>query len=165
MSLVEVERFVAADEIIAATDSALREAGRDGYECFVLWTGVQSGEDFIVRTTHVPEQKAYKLDNGVCVRVEGEALFRLNRWQYEHGETLGVQVHSHPRRAYHSETDDTFPIVTALGGLSLVVPSFARAGLRGGGVAAYRLSADGWDEVHEGDARALVAMGVAGGAR
>lgn len=165
MSLSEIERFVVADEIIATTDSALREAGREGFECFVLWTGVRSGDEFIVRTTHVPEQTAYKLDSGMCVRVDGEALFRLNRWQYEHGETLGVQVHSHPERAYHSETDDTYPIVTALGGLSLVVPSFARAGLRGLGVAAYRLAADGWDEVDADEARALVAMGAASGAR
>ncbi len=165
MTLSDIERFVVADEIIASTDSALREAGRHGFECFVLWTGARSGHDFIVRTTHVPEQTGYKLDSGVCVRVDGEALFRLNRWQYEHGETLGVQVHSHPRRAYHSETDDTYPIVTALGGLSLVVPSFARAGLRGSGVAAYRFSAEGWDEVEADEARTLVAMGAASGGR
>lgn len=160
MSLAEIGRFVVADEIIAVTDAALREVGADGFERFVLWTGVRTGGEFIVRTTHVPEQTAYKMEEGVCVRVDGETLFRLNRWQYEHSETLGVQVHSHPHDAYHSETDDTFPIVTALGGLSIVVPEFGRAGLRGRGIATYRLSADGWDELDDDDARALVALGT-----
>jgi JAB domain-containing protein similar to deubiquitination enzymes len=160
VSLTAVSRFIVSDEIIAVTDVALREAGDEGFERFVLWTGVRTGEEFLVRTTHVPEQTAYKLDDGVCVRVDGEALFRLNRWQYEHGETLGVQVHSHPHEAYHSETDDTFPIVTAIGGVSIVVPEFARAGLTGDGVATYRLSADGWDELGEDDARALIVLGM-----
>jgi len=159
VSLTVVSRFIVSNEIIAVTDATLREAGDDGFERFVLWTGVRTGEEFIVRTTHVPEQTAYKMADGMCVRVDGEALFRLNRWQYEHGETLGVQVHSHPHEAYHSETDDTFPIVTAIGGVSIVVPEFARAGLTGEGVATYRLSADEWAELGDDAARAIVALG------
>ena len=159
MSLSDVRRFIVAREILATTDAALRAAGASGYERFVLWTGVREADDFIIRTTHVPEQTAYKLEDGVCVRVGSEALFRLNRWQYEHRETLGIQVHSHPREAFHSLTDDTYPIVTEGGGVSIVVPDFAKAGLLGEGIAAYRLSDEGWDEIDDDDARALVVMG------
>jgi hypothetical protein len=36
-----------------------------------------------------------------------------------------VQVHTHGRRAFHSATDDAFPIVQTPGFLSLVLPWFA----------------------------------------
>ena len=35
-----------------------------------------------------------------------------------------VQVHTHPGRAFHSATDDRFPIVHLPGFLSLVIPNF-----------------------------------------
>ncbi|HKS17801.1 MAG TPA: hypothetical protein VJS63_01160 [Bradyrhizobium sp.] len=42
-------------------------------------------------------------------------------------ENLGIriQVHTHPGEAFHSLTDDTFPIVHTTGFLSLVIPNFA----------------------------------------
>jgi hypothetical protein len=71
-----------------------------------------------------------------------------------------VQVHSHPTEAYHSETDDTYPIVTVRGGLSLVVPDFGRAGLLGDGVACYRLGFSGWDELSFEEAKRIIQFGV-----
>lgn len=129
--------------IVGATERSLRRAGADGYELFVVWTGVQHGETFTVCNGHVPRQTSSRTERGLMVRVEGEALHKLNIWLYKHGELLGAQVHAHPDDAYHSETDDTFPIVTARGGLSLVVPDFCRAGLLAGS-AAFRLGAAGW---------------------
>ncbi|HEY2053445.1 MAG TPA: hypothetical protein VGH14_05875 [Solirubrobacterales bacterium] len=78
------------------------------------------------------------------MRVDGDALHELNLWLYEHHETLAVQVHAHPTDAFHSETDDAFPIVTALGGFSIVAADFARKGLLCADTAVYRLSREGW---------------------
>jgi hypothetical protein len=132
------------------TEEALREAGRDGYERFVLWSGVIETHAFHVHSVHVPPQTAFRRGTGVCVTVDGSALHELNVWLYEHNELLGVQVHTHPEDAFHSDTDDTYPIVTAIGGFSLVVPRFCEAGLQGDGAALYRLGADGWTEVDAG---------------
>jgi hypothetical protein len=106
---------------------------------------IARGQRFLVHAAHVPRQTATRSPDGLMVRVEGDALHRLNVWLYEHGQVLGAQVHAHPTDAYHSDTDDTFPIVTALGGLSLVVPDFCRRDLLTGS-AAYRLTSDGWVE-------------------
>lgn len=111
----------------------------------MLWTGVQDGTTFTVRNGHVPRQTSSRTKNGLLVRVEGDALHQLNIWLYEHGEVLGAQIHAHPDEAYHSDTDDTFPIVTALGGLSLVVPHFCHRGLLPGS-AAFRLGPSGWTQ-------------------
>lgn len=140
-------RFFVPRQIADDTDEQLREAGRLGYERFVLWTGVIRQNEFDVATMHVPRQRAYRLPDGLCVRVEGDELHRLNVWLFEHEQRLAIQVHAHPTEAYHSDTDDTFPIVTTRGGLSLVVPDFAQRGVRGDGTALYRLSASGWIEL------------------
>ena len=42
--------------------------------------------------------------------------FRVNRTFYEQGLTLAGQVHSHPADAYHSDTDDAYPLMTLIGG-------------------------------------------------
>ncbi|MEU2166918.1 hypothetical protein ACH47V_06000 [Micromonospora chersina] len=40
-------------------------------------------------------------------------------------ETIRAQVHTHPREAGHSGTDDRFALVPAAGFNSLVIPNFA----------------------------------------
>lgn len=132
---------------IVETEEALRAAGADGYEVFVLWSGRLDGGSFEVRTLHVPQQSSYRLDTGLLVRVEGDALHRLNTWLYEHDELLGVQVHAHPTDAYHSDTDNTYPIVTTIGALSIVAADFAAHGLLNEATAAYRLTKTGWDDL------------------
>lgn len=48
--------------------------------------------------------------------------FWLELAQIRHG--VRVQVHTHPYEAFHSATDDAFPIVHTPGFLSLVIPDF-----------------------------------------
>ena len=150
--------FVVPSDICNQTDRALRKAGQGRYEHFVLWSGVIDEDRFIARTFHSPRQTAYRLEAGLCVRIEADELNRLNRWLYEHGERLAVQIHSHPTEAFHSDTDDTYPIVTTLGGLSLVVPDFCRYGVRGPDTALYQLAPTGWEEVLPDHARRLLCM-------
>jgi hypothetical protein len=71
----------------------------------------------------------------------------LNVWLYEAKQVIGVQVHSHPMEAYHSETDDTYPIATLSGSLSIVLPFFGRDGFGSSDIAAYRLDRDSWLEL------------------
>jgi hypothetical protein len=152
VTLEAVSQFSTPIRIVEQTEEALRRAGREGFELFVLWSGTIDGTAFRVSTAHAPAQDSHKTDTGLLVRIEGEALHTLNSWLYEHSEMLGVQVHAHPDEAYHSETDDSFPIVSTIGGLSIVVPDFARNGLLAEDTAAYRLSRSAsWDEVELAD--------------
>ncbi len=144
MTLADVDRFIVPSRVIVETEGALRSAGARGHELFVLWTGCVEGNAFDVRTSHVPRQSSYRLAEGLLVRVEADALHQLNSWLYEHGEMLGVQVHAHPDAAYHSETDSMYPIVTTLGGLSLVAERFCAGDLLSRSSAAYRLTRSGW---------------------
>jgi hypothetical protein len=142
--LTDVEQFQVPARIVKQTEETLRSAGAQGYEAFVLWSGKQVGRLFNALTVHIPNQNSYRLDTGLCVRVDGDELHRLNMWLYEAGEVMAIQVHAHPDDAYHSETDNTYPIVATLGGLSIVAAEFCRAGLFTSSTVIYRLLSDGW---------------------
>ena len=144
MTLGAVRRFRIRASDMRETEDAIRAAGRDGYELFVIWSGTRDGATFEVAEVHVPRQTSYKLDDGLCVRVDGAELHRLNVWLYEVQQVIGVQVHSHPVDAYHSDTDDTYPIATLEGSLSIVLPSFGRDGFESSDIAAYRLERGRW---------------------
>lgn len=156
MNFGSITSFIANRRIVQNTEIELRKAGRDGYELFVLWSGTVQGDRFIAQTMHVPQQRSYKLQEGLCVRVDGAALHGINRWLFDHSEVLAVQIHTHPTVAYHSDTDSTYPIVTTAGGLSIVVPNFCRDGLISTGTVAYRLRAGGWIELDSGAFRRIL---------
>lgn len=156
MTVEHIRVFRVPRKVIADTTEALQNAGSEGYELFVLWSGTRERSTFTVRTTHVPEQTSYRTENGLLVKVTGDALHKLNVWLYQNGESLAAQVHAHPTDAFHSDTDDTFPIVTALGGLSIVAADFARHGLLTRESAAYRLTADGWVHIPLGELAKLI---------
>lgn len=144
MNLEHVGRLLLPAEALKRTEESLRAAGREGYELFVLWSGAVEGDAFRVKTPHVPRQSSYKTRDGLLVRIEGDALHELNMWLFQHDEALGAQIHAHPADAFHSETDDSYPIVTTLGSFSIVVADFARNGLLCEDTAVYRLTPEGW---------------------
>jgi hypothetical protein len=140
----------------------LREAGDDGFEAVVVWAGqwrqFQQGL-FSVELMMMPRQQAVRTEHGVGVLVDDEAMFEMNRMLNERNLRLAAQVHSHPTDAYHSETDERYSIVTARGGLSLVVPDFARDPFSLGSCAVYRLEArNQWVEVPESVIGSLICI-------
>jgi hypothetical protein len=156
MTFEAIDRFVIPRRLIEEAEDVLRAAGRDGAERFVLWSGIADGPTFRVRTQHVPRQTAYRFDSGLCVRVDGSELHRLNTWLYENAEQLAVQVHTHPTEAYHSDTDDAFAMVTTHGGLSIVVPWFGADGVFVAGAAVYRLTPSGWRVINAVETLGLI---------
>lgn len=157
--LTDVRCFNVPNHLRVATERALRRAGEDGFELFALWTGTRRGSEFDVRHCHVPEQDATRENDELLVHVGRKALGDLNRWLYANREILCAQIHSHPGDAYHSETDETFPIATTIGALSIVVPDFGREGLLGAGVVGYRLTAHGWAKLSADFIGHLVSFG------
>ena len=98
VTLRGVRRFRIQASAVRETEEAIRSAGLEGYELFVVWSGTRDGDTFAVAEVHVPRQVSYKLDDGLCVTVDGPELHRLNVWLYEARQVVGVQIHSHPGR-------------------------------------------------------------------
>lgn len=147
MRLSEVNQFVVGSRVVDDTVRSLRAYGERRLECLVLWLGKVEGTRAFVVQAITPEQQSISSEDGVGYFVSGETLFLLNRALSETGLRLLAQVHSHPGEAYHSETDDEYAIITADGGLSLVVPDFAAGSVDPTTWAVYRLFAGQWTEL------------------
>jgi hypothetical protein len=125
--LLDVSTFVIPRALVNSSVEFLREVGLTGAEAFVVWTGkLESADRLVFAHVVAPKQRAMTTDKGLLVTVTGEALFEINKAAHELGEMLAAQIHTHPTSAYHSGTDDHYPLVTLLGALSIVIPDFAK---------------------------------------
>lgn len=156
---LDIERVIVPLSLAEAANEHLRRVGREGYEGFALWAGWREGVVFRVLETIIPAQRGIRSEEGVCVRVDGDELFRLNVHLYERGYSLIAQLHSHPGAAYHSDTDDAFPIATTAGAFSLVIPDFAVHPFSLDRCAVYRLQPGyGWVGVDPEDVQDLIQL-------
>ncbi|MFL5560845.1 MAG: Mov34/MPN/PAD-1 family protein [Gemmatimonadaceae bacterium] len=152
-----LDRLLVPRSLADSAQRHLRKVGRSGNEGFALWAGRFQGREFVVEETIIPAQHAMRCETGVCVRVDGDELFRINRHLYSIGRLLVAQLHSHPTEAYHSETDDEYPIATTAGAFSLVIPDFAVRDFALDDCAVYRLvPGQGWLEFPATAVRAVV---------
>jgi hypothetical protein len=145
--------------VVATTLRVLQLFGARGCEGLVLWVGEVTETEARITRAVVPNQNPIKSEEGVGYFVDSNTLFDLNRKLSETGLRLIAQVHSHPTEAYHSNADDRYAIVTADGGLSLVVPDFGKAPADPTLWAVYRLSNGSWHELDTVQARSLLNVG------
>jgi hypothetical protein len=106
-------------EVLEETFKHLRECGRGHEECQVLWVSPWDKPEVITRVVH-PKHAAH--GGGFVLDDQW-----LNDFWMELGDTnsgIRVQVHTHPAEAFHSKTDDDYPIIHKPGFLSLVIPNF-----------------------------------------
>lgn len=125
------------------TFAHLRSCGGGRRECQALWLSSWTAPDEVTRVVH-PSHSA----SAVGFRLDDAWLGHFWNELAARGEGVRVQVHTHPGAAYHSATDDSFPMLTTSGFLSLVIPRFAE-GLVGFDEAFLaRIDAEGrWREV------------------
>ena len=121
----------------------LRRCSRGKRECVVVWTGPASDRDLVdaaLHPTHTATPLHYDID--------GAWLHELHLSNYIAKRTIKAQVHVHAGRAFHSITDDTYPIVNTGGFLSLVLPHFALGPMSRDEMWLAQLSSDGdWHRV------------------
>jgi len=127
-------------EIVANTERALAEAGRQGKESVVVWLG--RDEPSVV---YYPA-----IENGPQhFAVPPSEVRRLVQHCTAAKVRILAQVHSHPERACHSKVDDRDALPHRLGALSIVLPRFAREGFAAPDWRVYQLTNQGWTEVSQ----------------
>lgn len=105
--------------LMAESFGHLRACGRLAQECQVLWVSswAEPGAiSAVIHTNHRSHASGFDVETGWLAWLWNELASRH----------LGirVQVHTHPGRAFHSPTDDRWPIIHLPGFLSLVIPNF-----------------------------------------
>lgn len=108
----------------------------------------------------IPDQIGRRSPLGASVEVTLKGKLELAT-ALVRDERYLARIHSHPRKAFHSRTDDENPGLTAQGALSIVVPDFGR-GLRDGlaACAIFERSGTHWVELSAAEIRErLVVVG------
>jgi hypothetical protein len=106
--------------MIDETFAILRSCGAGERECMVCWASPWTEPVALTDVIHVQH-----CATSVIVEVDGPWLNRLWLDLADQGLGVRVQIHTHGGRAFHSKTDDAFPLVHEAGFLSLVIPKFA----------------------------------------
>jgi hypothetical protein len=135
----------------------MRSVGRQGYEAVALFAGRIHENVYHIRELYIPKQESIKTEYGLMYKVSTDELSKLDDWLYENRLTLFCQMHTHPGEAYHSAADDANCIVTSIGGISIVIPDFARDEINTHNWAVYRLNRDAsWAELDSQEVSALI---------
>jgi hypothetical protein len=121
-----MRRLVIPDEVRRTTEKQFRSCGARGHECLVVWTCSIASPSRIVRAVHLPHAAT-----AISTQVDAATLAEFNGDLLARGETAVAQLHTHPGAAFHSSTDDEYPLVHSSGFLSIVAPSFGEGGLFG----------------------------------
>jgi hypothetical protein len=106
--------------MIEETFEILRSCGSNKHECQIYWLSSWDSPSVITEIAH-PLHTSSRA--GLCIDSEWINKFWLELARRNLG--VRVQIHTHPDEAYHSATDDEFPLVHSVGFLSLVIPNFA----------------------------------------
>jgi hypothetical protein len=114
-----MRRLLLPARLLAETFDHFRTCGRGRRECQVLWTGPWAAPDTITAAVH----SGHRAHAG-GFHVDDAWLNSFWIGLAERRDGVRVQVHTHPHEAFHSPTDDAFPIVQSPGFLSLVIPDF-----------------------------------------
>jgi hypothetical protein len=105
--------------IVAETFGHFRRCGNGRRECQVLWTSPWDTPQTITNAVHPKHERHIA---GFALDSEWLNSFCMELANSKSG--IRVQIHTHPAEAFHSPTDDQFPIIHAPGFLSLVIPNF-----------------------------------------
>lgn len=107
------------DLVVKRTFELFRQCGEGRRECQAIWTSSWDSPETITEVGHPAH------------RPHGDGFIVEDRWLNAFwielasaGKGIRVQVHTHPGRAFHSPTDDQYPIIHAVGFLSLVIPDY-----------------------------------------
>lgn len=113
-----MDRYTVSRAIVTSTFEKICACGAGRRECQVLWIGPWEDRLTINEAVH-PHHRSHP--SGFDVDGDWLNTFWLELAAKKAG--VRVQVHTHPGRAFHSATDDSFPIVHLPGFLSLVIPN------------------------------------------
>lgn len=104
--------------VLEETFKHFRECGNGRHECQMLWLSPWDAPAVITKAVH-PEHLAHH--GGFVLEDHWLNEFWMDLANTNMG--IRVQVHTHPQEAFHSPTDDEFPIIHRPGFLSLVIPN------------------------------------------
>lgn len=106
--------------MIEKTFATLRSCGANERECKLYWLSEWNQPHHVIESAH-PRHTASRY--GLAINSAWITEFWNNLSTRK--MSVCVQIHTHPNEAFHSATDDAYPLLFHGGFLSLVIPDFA----------------------------------------
>src|SRR4051812_484103 len=106
--------------MIDQTFATFRSCGANERECQLYWVSSWKDPTNLTEVAH-PMHRSGRF--GLSVESDWINGFWNDLADREMG--VRIQVHTHPFEAFHSQTDDAYPLLWDVGFLSLVIPNFA----------------------------------------
>lgn len=129
--------------MLEETFATFRSCGENLRECQLYWLSRWDDPLQLMEVAH-PRHAS----NRYALSIGSNWISKF--WDDLADRCLGVrvQVHTHPFEAFHSATDDAYPLLGDAGFLSLVIPDFAMGPVGFAGAYLCEIQADGrWREV------------------
>lgn len=108
--------------IITDTLTLFSEHGKGRKEIVVLWLAKKVAGQPIVQRVYLPLQESDR----AFFHIPPQGMKLLFDELRPARMMVAAQVHTHPKEAFHSAADDHGAVIRHVGGLSLVLPYFAR---------------------------------------
>ena len=118
---VDRQTYVVPRRILQSSADALRSLSGGVRESVVLWIGTKRSDKALVEEILVPQQIASPLH----FKVPLDERVRIIRELGNSDQKVLAQLHTHPRRAFHSSADDRLALPRHIGAISIVIAEFA----------------------------------------
>ena len=133
--------------MLEQTFATFRSCGAGERECKLYWVSSWDDRAHLTEVIH-PRHSS----NRYGVTLDSDWINALWLDLASRGLGVRVQVHTHPGEAFHSDTDDAFPLIHEAGFLSVVIPDFAKGPVGFSSTYLTEIQSDGsWCEVPVGE--------------
>jgi hypothetical protein len=146
----EISKIILPSPCLNKAYKQMRLAARQRPDVVALFAGVEKNNNFHILETIIPEQMTRQ--EGMAPVVPQEELQRIRTWLAENEFELIAQIHSAPSQAYRDSRQQAWPIISIIGGISIIMPDFALGPTNPENWSVYRLASGGkWIELDKNE--------------
>ena len=116
----KINKIIISKILIKKTFKFLQKHGYNYNESHAIWAGIDHMDEFKITNVFFPIQTNLPCSYEVDEDEEHKINVKLN----ELSIVAIAQIHTHPRHAFHSSTDNEWPSVILPGSISVVIPNY-----------------------------------------
>lgn len=118
-----VNKYLIPHSVVYETELFFRTLPNS--EAIAYWTGVFDGREAKIKSSIFPQMLSGRYEESFG-RVDLNTAFAVGNLVHQRREFLMIQLHTHPFEAFHSLTDDRYPISHRVGFISIVIPFYGQ---------------------------------------
>jgi len=136
-----IDKIFIPNNVLIEAFEFFQEYGENNLEAVAIWLGEKENGNFFVEKNYFPEQE----NTCVSYYIHPDEVHNINMTSNKLKLIPLIQIHTHPKEAYHSTVDDDYSILNLSGCISIVFPNYGFTNYNEIQLwAVYRLENDKW---------------------